>query len=201
MMKLKDRIALVTGGARGIGEAAEIAPDDASCITGQAIPSRWRPAARLHHACRAVIRLARTADMPAITRIRTSVGENHLSLDEMARRGITPQGIIADIAAGHLGAWVAEEAGEVVAFAMADQRDGSIFALFTAPGHEARGHGARLLDQAMAWLKSQGHAEAWLSTGRATRAARFYAKRGWMRDGGNPTGDEDVIYRRPIAEN
>lgn len=145
-----------------------------------------------------MIREARAGDMAAITRVRTSVIENHLSLTQMAERGITPEGIAADIEAGHLGAWVAEDGGEIVAFAMADRRDGGLFALFTAPGHEARGHGARLLETALTWLKAQGHDEAWLSTGRGTRAARFYARRGWIPCGDNLHDGEDVIYRKDL---
>ncbi len=36
-----------------------------------------------------MIRAGRIADLPEITRIRTAVTENHLSVDQMAERGIT----------------------------------------------------------------------------------------------------------------
>ncbi len=63
-----------------------------------------------------MIREGRTADMSQITHVRTSVRENHLSVEQMAERGITLEGIVADLAAGHLGCWVAEDEGRVVAF-------------------------------------------------------------------------------------
>ena len=44
--------------------------------------------------------------MAEITRLRTSVKENHLSVEEMAERGITPAGILADLRTGDLGGWV-----------------------------------------------------------------------------------------------
>jgi len=40
-----------------------------------------------------------------------SVCENHLSVEQMATRAITPAGIIADMEAGHLCTWVAEADG------------------------------------------------------------------------------------------
>ncbi len=47
-----------------------------------------------------MIRTARPDDLPAITQLRTSVTENHLSVEQMAERGITPQSVIAEITAG-----------------------------------------------------------------------------------------------------
>ena len=140
-----------------------------------------------------MIRQASPEDLPEITIVRTSVRENHLSIEGMAARGITPEGVAADLRSGALGGWVAEENGRIVAFSMADKRDGQIFALFTQPGHEGRGHGTRLLDAATSWLKEQGYAEAWLTTDAASTAARFYAKRGWQR--GEMKDHEDVYFR------
>ena len=88
-----------------------------------------------------MIRPASADDLPAITHVRISVIENHMSVAQMAERGITPDRVLADMAAGDLGAWVAEEDGEIVAFAMADRRDASIFALFTLPGKKAAASG------------------------------------------------------------
>jgi hypothetical protein len=75
-------------------------------------------------AARITIRDARTDDMPALIGVRISVEENHLSVAQMAERGITPASVMSDMKSGHLGSWVAEEAGEIAAFAMADRRDG-----------------------------------------------------------------------------
>jgi len=140
-----------------------------------------------------MIRPIEAADMAEITSLRTSVKENHLSIAEMAERGITPAGILADLACGDLGGWVETADGEIRGFSMADRRDGQIFALFTRPGCEGRGAGTRLLDVATQWLRERGIGEAWLTTDAASTAARFYANRGWRR--GEMKDHEDVYFR------
>lgn len=140
-----------------------------------------------------MIRPIAAADMAEITRLRTSVKENHLSVEEMAERGITPAGILADLDRGDLAGWLDEQEGEILGFSMADKRDGQIFALFTKPGCERRGVGTRLLEVATQWLAERGHKEAWLSTDASSTAARFYANRGWRR--GETKDHEDVFYR------
>lgn len=140
-----------------------------------------------------MIRPIAAADMAEITRLRTSVKENHLSVEEMAERGITPAGILADLDSGNLGGWVDEQDGEILGFSMADHRDGQIFALFTKPGCEGRGVGTRLLEIATQWLAARGRDEAWLLTDASSIAARFYANRGWRR--GEMKDHEDVYFR------
>src|SRR5262245_58480878 len=100
-----------------------------------------------------MIRPMRPDDIAAVTLVRTSVRENHLSVEGMAERGITAERIITELTLDALGGWVAEAAGEIVAFSMADKRDGQLFALFTKPGHERRGYGAALLAEAETWLE------------------------------------------------
>jgi len=144
------------------------------------------------------IRKAAPDDLAAITIVRTSVKENHLSVVQMAERGITAERIIGELKSGRLGGWVAEDRGRIVAFSMANRDDGNIFALFTLPGFERRGHGARLLDEGLAWLKRHGHSEAWLSTGRDTVAQSFYERRGWRVTGDDPNDSEDVLLRKDL---
>lgn len=130
-----------------------------------------------------MIRDGRPADIDAIVHVRTHVIENHLSAEQLAEIGITPQSVLADMAAGHLGCWVGEADGAVVAFAMADRRDANIFALFVLPEHEGKGLGAALLVQCESWLKRHGHTIARLDTGRDTKAYAFYLRRGWRATG------------------
>jgi GNAT superfamily N-acetyltransferase len=144
------------------------------------------------------IRVATPEDISAMAVVRTSVVENHLSIEGMAARGITLAGVAADLASGRLGGWVAEEDGRIVAFSMANRDDGQIFALFTLPGYERRGHGNRLLDEAVAFLRRHGHGVARLSTGRGSTAQRFYERRGWRLVGDNPDDIEDVLLRKDI---
>jgi GNAT superfamily N-acetyltransferase len=146
-----------------------------------------------------MIREAHPSDMDAIVHVRTHVIENHLSVEQMAEIGITPQSILADIAAGHLGCWVAEDQRRVIAFAMADRRDANIFALFVLPEHEGKGHGSALLARCEAWLRQHGHAEARLDTGRGTKAFDFYLRRGWRRTT-EKSGHfaEDDVFRKDL---
>ena len=142
-----------------------------------------------------MIRAGQPSDMAAITRVRTSVRENHLSVDELAARGITPGSIIADMKSGDLGCWVADHDGVIAAFAMANRREGKVWALFTEPQHEGRGHATALLARCEEWLKTQGITEAILDTGRGTRAVAFYMRRGWHVSG---YADEDVLMKKTL---
>lgn len=144
-----------------------------------------------------MIRPACAEDLPAMTAIRISVTENHMSVEQMAERGITPEATLAEMAAGDLGAWVAEDKEGIVAFAMADRRDASLFALFTKPGREGRGHGSALLTEAENWLLGLGHREAWLTTATGSRAATFYAVKGWRATEEGDPGD--TLFRKTLV--
>lgn len=109
------------------------------------------------------VRLAREADIGAIFDIRTSVRENHLSLDELSRRGITPKSIGEALSAAPC-IWIAEVDGVPAGFSMADAGTGSVFALFVRPGFEGRGLGRLLLREAEAFL-FETHPKMWLETG------------------------------------
>ncbi len=147
----------------------------------------------LFKAWKEMIRKERASDVPEITHVRTSVSENHLSVEQMADRGITRDGIIAEMAAGHLGCWVAEDQGRIVAFSMADRRTGNIFALFTLPGFEGRGFGSTLLACCEDDLRTHGFSTAHLDTTPDTAAHRFYLRRGW-REYKKPGGNTLDVY-------
>jgi len=143
-----------------------------------------------------MIRPGRAEDLPAITRIRTAVRENHLSVEQMAELGITHQSIAADMNDGHLACWVAVAGGAIAGFSMADRRDASIFALFMDAAHEGKGHGSALLAACEDWLKRQGHAEARLTTERRSRAFAFYLRHGWRETepvDGQPAEDAALV--------
>ncbi len=147
-----------------------------------------------------MIRPGRIEDLPAITRIRTTVAENHLSVAEMAELGITHGSIAADMNAGHLVCWVALEDDAIAGFSMADRRDGNVFALFMEAAHEGKGHGSALLAACEDWLKQNGHAEARLTTERNSRAFAFYLRRGW-RETGEVAGQfaEDAVLAKTLS--
>ena len=145
------------------------------------------------------VRIATSADIPALFSVRTSVRENHLDLEQLAERGVTPSSIAAALAHGEARAWVVEDAGEVVAFSMADAGRATVFALFVLPEAEQRGYGRALLEAAEAWLFASGWTTIWLNTGKEPhyRAHQLYRAAGWELVG--PADHEDVRYekRRP----
>jgi GNAT superfamily N-acetyltransferase len=146
-----------------------------------------------------VIREATAADMPGISRVRLSVVENATTAELLARRGITNESVAASFLADSKG-WVADEAGEIVAFSVADRATRSIFALFVLPSHEGRGLGSQLLGNAVQWLWDNSATCIWLTTGPGTRAARFYQQRGWIHTGPADRGDiRFELTRDPLA--
>ena len=98
-----------------------------------------------------VFRQALRADIAAMSRIRLSVTENMLS-DPTRVTLQMYEDYLEDCGRG----WVAEIDGVVVAFCYADKVDGSIWALFVAPGHEGLGLARCLLACAVDWLFALG---------------------------------------------
>jgi hypothetical protein len=58
-----------------------------------------------------MIRPGRVSDLPEITRIRTSVKEDHVSVAQMAAIGISEISLADWLATGGLCCWVAEDSG------------------------------------------------------------------------------------------
>ena len=110
-------------------------------------------------------------------RVRMAVRENRLTSSV-----ITEDDYVAMLEE-HGRGWVVECESVIVAFAVGDARDGNIWALFVDPPHERRGHGRRLHDAMVAWLRSRGLERFWLTTEPGTRAERFYQAAGWRRAG------------------
>ena len=145
------------------------------------------------------LRAAQPADTAALLHVRTAVHENHLSLAELAERGITADALTALLAAAPPSAWVAEDdAGAVVGFAMVDLDEASLFALFVLPTHEGHGIGSALLAHAEAALFAQ-HDRAWLETAADSRAAALYRARGWSDAQDIGDGDVRLHKARPAA--
>ena len=145
-------------------------------------------------------RVATDADLPGITRVRTSVAENHLTVAEMAQRGIT-EATVARSFRGRSRGWVAEHDGHIVAFAIADRETHAIFALFVQPGFDGRGIGSQLLNLAVDWLWDSGTQRIWLTTRHGTKAANFYQRRGWVATATDASGNIRYELERPVGRN
>ena len=135
-----------------------------------------------------MLRQAVAADIPDIQRVRHAVRENSLVSttisDDQVRDAIERTGR----------GWVIESAGEVVAFAVGNETNGNIWALFVHPEHERRGYGRLLHDTMVQWLWSRGLARLWLTTEPNTRAQGFYEAAGWRRIGLTQSGE--LTYER-----
>ncbi len=142
-----------------------------------------------------MIRAARSSDVDAMFDVRTSVSENHMSRQELARVGITNETVCAMLAdSSH--AWVAEEDGQhIVGFSMADAATAAIFALFVHPAYQRRGLGRALIEEAEQWLYTRGCGTAWLVT--SGSAEQFYQQLGWTR--GTVQSDGQVRFTKTLG--
>jgi len=89
-----------------------------------------------------------------------------------------------------------EADGLVTGFSGSDKRDGSIWALLVAPGHDGKGIGRALLKTACDALREAGHRAATLSTEPGTRAERHYRADGWITAGVNDRGV--LVFQKPL---
>ena len=142
------------------------------------------------------IRVAVLTDVPALFDVRTSVRENRMSFEELAAVNITPE-TIAAMLTGDGRCWVAEDDGMVVAFAMADVAEATIFAMFVRHEFEGRGLGRLLMNEAEHWLFAQGCDEIWLRTAsdQRVRANGFYQRLGWTNEGVQEDGQNQYTKR------
>ena len=124
------------------------------------------------------IRLMTAPDISEIMRIRMSVRENHMGVEEMAAIGITPQSIEEMIKANPC-AFVAQLNGSILGFAIADIVGAELFALFIEPRFEGMGAGSKLLTTAEEYLFSK-HNIIRLTTAAQTRAELFYRHHGYV---------------------
>lgn len=138
-----------------------------------------------------MVRLAIASDIPRIFEIRDGVRDNRLS-DPNA---VTETGAAWFI--DNRALWVWQEAdGLVTGFAAGDVRDGSIWALLVASGHEGKGIGRALLKAACNALREAGHRIASLSTKPGTEAERHYRADGWKVTRTNQRGE--LVLQKPL---
>jgi GNAT superfamily N-acetyltransferase len=133
------------------------------------------------------LRPATRTDLPRIHQVRHGTAENRL----------TNPALVTDAEV----AWymdeaiflVSEDETSVQGFACVNHQTGYVWALFVIDEAQGRGHGTALLDAAMARLRQMGHRQAFLSTGRGTKAEEFYRSKGWQRMGVNTI--DEVVFR------
>ena len=133
------------------------------------------------------LRPATKADLPRIYEVRHGTAENRL----------TDPSLVTDAEV----AWyldeaiflVSEDEAGVQGFACANHQTGYVWALFVIDEAQGRGHGTALLDEAIRKLRQAGHRQAFLTTGRETKAAAFYRSKGWRQTGVDMRGE--AVFR------
>lgn len=128
-----------------------------------------------------MIRRINHEDVPALFLVRVATRENALSLEQLAKLGITQESIHEAIDGSHAG-WLYEVENKIVAFAMGDYKNGELTVIAVLPEFEKLGIGGQLLTQVENWLRSNGCEEIWLTTDIDTelRAYGFYQRSGWL---------------------
>src|ERR1043165_5144524 len=119
-----------------------------------------------------IFREATIADIPQMHAIRTSVRENMLS-----DPGRITYADYASFLTIHGKGWVCEGQDKLLGFAIIDEADANIWALFVHPDAEGRGIGKQLHNMMLNWHYSQYDKALWLSTSPNTRAARSEERR------------------------
>jgi len=133
------------------------------------------------------VRRATEADLPRVWQVRHGTAENRL----------TDPSLVTDAEV----AWyldeaiflVSEDEAGVQGFACANHQTGYVWALFVIDEAQGRGHGTALLDEAIRKLRQAGHRQAFLTTGRETKAAEFYRSKGWRQTGVDMRGE--AVFR------
>ncbi len=133
------------------------------------------------------VRPATKADLPRIYEVRHGTAENRL----------TDPSLVTDAEV----AWyldeaiflVSEDEAGVQGFACANHQTGYVWALFVIDEAQGRGHGTALLDEAIRKLRQAEHRQAFLTTGRETKAAAFYPSKGWRQTGVDMRGE--AVFR------
>ena len=140
------------------------------------------------------IRAATVDDVDLIFDIRTSVKENHLSKQELTELGITHEAILALIE-NTSSVWMAEFEQQCCGFAIADQEEGSVFAMFVYPEVEGNGVGKALLEK-VEHILFEDFSEIWLETDCHSRAFSFYVQQGWHMQADLVQNDVKMVKRR-----
>ncbi len=130
-----------------------------------------------------IIRPITPADIPALFVVRVATHENAMTLEELARLGITPATVAEMLGQTHAG-WLCEDEGRVVGFAMGNRATGEMWVIALLPHYVGRGIRSRLLRAVEGWLAEHGWTRIWLTTDPDTslRAYTFYRQHGWVDD-------------------
>lgn len=134
-----------------------------------------------------MIRKATLTDIPTIMEIRLAVKENRL---------VDPNQVTEADCAHYLTqrgqGWVYEQNGQVVGFAILDEQEQKVWALFVHPEHEAKGIGKQLHKVMVDAYFDRSQTPLTLGTEPNTRAERFYLRQGWKHKEWQLNGEREL---------
>jgi GNAT superfamily N-acetyltransferase len=133
------------------------------------------------------LRRATKADLPRIREVRHGTAENRLTDPSLVTNEEVEWYLNEAIFL------VSEDEAGVQAFTCVNHQTGYVWALFVINEAQGRGHGTALLDRAMEQLRQAGHRQAFLTTGKGTKAEAFYRLKGWQQTGTNIKGE--AVFR------
>ena len=134
-----------------------------------------------------IFREANIEDISQIQFVRNSVKENILSNPD----AVKDRDVEVHLTQKGKG-WVCEIDEKIVGFSIVDLANRNIWALFIHPNFEKRGIGKKLHILMLDWYFSKTKATVWLGTSPGTRAAVFYKKQGWKRNGIH--GEDEIKF-------
>jgi GNAT superfamily N-acetyltransferase len=133
------------------------------------------------------LRQARRLDLPRIHEVRHGTAENRLEDPSL----VTPAEVEWYLNEAIF--LVSEDDAGIQGFACANHQTGYVWALFVIDDAQGRGHGTALLNEVIERLRKAGHRQAFLTTGRETKAGAFYRSKGWVQTGVDRRGE--AVFR------
>ena len=133
------------------------------------------------------LRQATKLDLPRISEVRHGTAENRLDDPSL----VTPEEVEWYLNEAIF--LVSEDDAGIQGFTCANHQTGYVWALFVIDGAQGRGHGSALLNEVIKRFRQAGRRQAFLATGKNTKAAAFYRSRGWARTGVDRRGQ--AVFR------
>lgn len=140
-------------------------------------------------------RAAVADDASACVALRGRTRENAVSVEGLARYGITVDSWAADIASGRLPGHVCTLSGVMQGYAFGDRTSGEVVVLALLPAVEGQGVGRELLARVVSDLAGAGHRRLFLgcSPDPAVRSHGFYRHLGWQSTGQFDAHGDEVL--------
>jgi ribosomal protein S18 acetylase RimI-like enzyme len=140
-------------------------------------------------------RETQVADLDALFDLRGRTRQNPISLEALAKVGITPGSTERELTAGNIWGAVCTHNTRAVGFCTGDVRTGEILVLAVLPDYEGHGVGKQLLSRVADRLQAAGAERIWLaaSADPTVRAHGFYRALGWMPNGQRMANGDEIL--------